>query len=151
VNNKKRHKWCNFLSYFLFNSTYGLPVLTIDTSYPNHVFYFDWSNNNLFVINRVRKPFSSPNNDIRICLLDMRHSWITNAFWDVNNMKWRKWCKFVPPFLFNDTYGLPVLTIESKCPNQEFYHWLVLNMGWKRDSFQIMIFACLFDLKHSWS
>jgi hypothetical protein len=83
----------------------------------------------------------SPNSDIRICLQDMRHNCTTNSFWDVNNKKWRKWCKFVPPFLFNDTYGLPVLTIDTKCPTQVFYHWLVLNMGWKRDSLQIMIFA----------
>jgi hypothetical protein len=32
----------------------------------------------------------SPNNDIRICLLDINHSWNKNAFWDVNNKKWRK-------------------------------------------------------------
>jgi hypothetical protein len=66
-----------------------------------------------------------PNDDIRIYLLNMRHSWTKNAFWDVNKKKWRKECRFVSPFLFHDTYGLPVFTINIKCPNQVFYVWLV--------------------------
>jgi hypothetical protein len=28
-------------------------------------------------------------------------------------------------FLFNNPYGLPVLTMNNKCPNQVFYVWLV--------------------------
>jgi hypothetical protein len=59
----------------------------------------------------------------------------------VNKKKWRKWCKLVSSFLFNNTYGLTVLTMDTKCPNQVFYDWLVLNRGWKRDSLQIMIFV----------
>jgi hypothetical protein len=50
----------------------------------------------------------------------MNYSW-TNAFWDVNNMKWRKWCKFVSQFLITNTYGLPVLTTDNKSPNHELY------------------------------
>jgi hypothetical protein len=55
----------------------------------------------------------------------MRHSWTKSAFWDVNNKKWRKRCKFVSAFLSNNSYGLPVLTKDTKCPNQVFYVWLV--------------------------
>jgi hypothetical protein len=25
----------------------------------------------------------------------MQHSWTKNGFWDVNNKKWRKWCKLL--------------------------------------------------------
>jgi hypothetical protein len=58
-------------------------------------------------------------------LPDMKHDWTKNTFWDVNNKKWRKWCKFVSPFLFNNTYGLPVLTMDTTSPNQVFYVCLV--------------------------
>jgi hypothetical protein len=53
-------------------------------------------------------------------LFDVKHSWTNNTFWDVNNKKWPKWCKFVSPILCNNTYGLPVLTKDTKCPNQVF-------------------------------
>jgi hypothetical protein len=48
--------------------------------------------------------------------------------------------------LFNNTYGLPVLTKDLKCPNKLFYVWLVYlnrllvqNTGWERDSLQMMM------------
>jgi hypothetical protein len=83
----------------------------------------------------------TPNDAIRKCLSDMKTIWNKIAFWDVNNMKWRKWCNIVSPFLFNNTYGLPVLTMENKCPNQVFYDRLVLNRGRKRDALQITLFV----------
>jgi hypothetical protein len=68
------------------------------------IIYFnvDWSNYRLFVLNRGWKRESF---QIMIfeCLLDMKHSWTKNAFWEVNNKKWRKCCKFVSPYLFNNT------------------------------------------------
>jgi hypothetical protein len=109
--------------------TLGLPVLTMDTKCPNQVLY-DW-----LVLNRGWKR-DSPNNDIRICLLDMRHSWTKNDLRDVNYKKWRKWSKFVSLFLFNNTYGLPVFKMETKSPNQVCHDWevdlqaFVLNSGW---------------------
>jgi hypothetical protein len=44
----------------------------------------------------------------------------------------------------NNTYGLPVLKKDTKCPNQVFYVWLVdrlfvQNRDKKRDSLQIML------------
>jgi hypothetical protein len=88
----------------------------------------------------VLETWLPPNNDTGICWLDMNHSRTKNAYWDVNNMKWRKWCKFDSPFLFNNTYGLPVLTMDTKCPNQVFYDWLVLNRACNRVSLKIMLF-----------
>jgi hypothetical protein len=64
-------------------------------------------------------------NVIRICLFDKQRNRIKNAFWDLNNQKWRKWCEFVLRFLFNNTSGLFVLTMGTICSNQLFYVWLV--------------------------
>jgi hypothetical protein len=43
----------------------------------------------------------------------------------VNNKKWRKMCLFVSPFLFSNTYALPVLINDNKYQNLVFYIWLV--------------------------
>jgi hypothetical protein len=67
----------------------------------------------------------SPIQYIRKCLFVMKLSWTNNTFWDVNNKKWRKWYKFVSPILFNNTYGLRVLTIDTKCTKYVFYVKLV--------------------------
>jgi hypothetical protein len=79
-------------------------------------------------------------------LLDMQSIWIKNAFWNVNNRKWYKWCKFVSLFLYNN--GLPLLTMDTNCPNQVFlvfdcsiYRRFVLNRGWKLDTLEIIIFV----------
>jgi hypothetical protein len=116
-------------------------------------FIFDCSIYRLFVLNKAGNGLF-PNIDIRICLLDMKHSWTKNAFWDVNKKKWRKWCKFVSPYLFNNTYGLKVLRKETKCPNQDLmFDWLIYrpivpNKGWKNDSLQMMLFVSVFS---TWS
>jgi hypothetical protein len=65
----------------------------------------------------------------------------------VNNKKCCKWIKFVKPFIFNNTYGLSVLTTNPKLPNHVFYVWLVdlqlfvLNASRKRDYLQMWIFV----------
>jgi hypothetical protein len=130
-----------FVPPFLFNNTYCLPVLTKDTKYTNQVFYA-WlvylkTINRIYVI----ETWYSPNDGIRKCLLDMKRGSNKNTFWEVGNKKWRKWLKFESPFLFNNTYGLPVLTMDTKCPNQLFYEWLVLNRVWKRVCLQIITFV----------
>jgi hypothetical protein len=58
-------------------------------------------------------------------LLDMKQGLKTNAFWGVNNKDCRKWFKCISPLLFKNTYGLPVITMNTICPNQAFYVWLV--------------------------
>jgi hypothetical protein len=88
----------------------------------------------------------SPNDDIskwwstcNIAELKTRfETWITRN--DVNGVK------FVSPFLFNNTFGLPLLTnvqIKYFMFAWSIYRLLVLNRGWKRDTFQIMIFEFL--------
>jgi hypothetical protein len=63
-------------------------------------------------------------------------------------------CKFDSYSLFNNTYGLLVLTrttefqIKSIMFPWTIYRLFVLNRGWKRDSLQIMIFV---NICTSWS
>jgi hypothetical protein len=97
-----------------FNLSYLITLIAYQCSQrtPNlqiKYFMFHWSIYRLFVIHNAWKR-DSPKNYIRICLLDVRHSWTKKAFWDVNIMKWRKWCKFVSPFLSKNAYTIPVLT-----------------------------------------
>jgi hypothetical protein len=73
----------------------------------------------------VLESWVSPNNFIRKYFLDMKHRWNLNAFWDVNNKKWRKLCMFVSPFLFSYTYCLTVLRKDTNCPNHIFFVSLV--------------------------
>jgi hypothetical protein len=87
----------------------------------------------------------------------MQRSWTKNAFWDVNNKKWHKWCKVVSPFLYNKTNGIPMLRMDTKCPNQvclmfelSIYRYFVLNRCWNLNSLQIKIFVYFLDMKHRW-
>jgi hypothetical protein len=108
---------CVFVSPSLFNKTYGIPVLTMDTKCQNQVFYV-W-----FVLNRGWKldPLQIM---IFVYVSSTWNIFELNAFWVVNIKKWRKWCKFFSPFLINKCFGLRVLTIGSSCPNQLFFVWL---------------------------
>jgi hypothetical protein len=138
-----------FVSHSLFNNTYGLPVFTKDTKCPNQVFYV-W----LFDLQTICVKYTyvletwfSRNDDIRKSLLVLKHVWTKNAFWDVNNKKWRKWCKFVSPFLFNNICGLacsqwaPHIQVKFFMCDWSIYRLFVLNGGWKLDSLQIMLFV----------
>jgi hypothetical protein len=120
VNNKKWRKWCKFVSPFLFNNTYGLPVLTTDPKLQINYFIFDRLTYRLVVLNRRWKGdcfkimiFVYVCSTWSLVELETRYdSWVTGN--DVNDM-------FVSRFLFNNTYGVPVLTMVNKCPNQVFY------------------------------
>jgi hypothetical protein len=76
----------------------------------------------------------------------MQRSWTNKAVWNLKSKKLRKWCNFVSPFLFNKSYGLRVLTIDTKCPNQLFYvrlvdlHTISAKQGLETYPLQIMIF-----------
>jgi hypothetical protein len=97
----------------------------MDTKFLNQVFYVWLVDLQTICAKYGLETWFSPNDDIRKCLLDMKHGSTKNASWDVSNKKWRKWCKSVSRFLFNNTYGLPVITMDTKSPNQAFYVWLV--------------------------
>jgi hypothetical protein len=103
VNKTKWRKGCKFVSPFLFNNAYGLPALLTDTKCPNRVLHVWFDDLHTICAKHGLETWLSPNNDIRICLLDMRHIWTKIALWDVNNRKWRKWCKIVSSFLSNNT------------------------------------------------
>jgi hypothetical protein len=80
-------------------------------------------------------------------LLDMRHDWTKNTFRDAINKKWCKCCKFVSPFLFKNTYDLPVsqwtphVQLKYFMFDRLIYRLFVLSSTWKRDSLQIILFA----------
>jgi hypothetical protein len=123
-------------------------VLTKDTKCPNQVFFVSLVDLQNICAKYGLETWFYPNALIRKCLLDMKYGSNKNAFWNVNKEKWRIWCKFVSPSLFNKTYRWPMLTKDTKCPNKLYFvrlvdlHTLfVLNRGWKRDSLQMMIFA----------
>jgi hypothetical protein len=119
-------------------------VLTTDTKFKILYFMFDWSIHRLFVLNRAWKLVSF---QIMI-FVNICSTWDSstkNAFWDVNYKKWCKWCNFVSPFLYNNPYGLHVLTMDTNVQIMYFmFDWLinrqfVLNTGWKRDSLQMIV------------
>jgi hypothetical protein len=111
-----------------FNNTYGLPVISMDTKCPNKLFYVWLVDLQKTCAKYGLETWFSPNVHIPKCLFDMKLGSTKNTFCVVNNKKWRKWCKFVSPFLFNNNYSLPVLTKETKCPNQVFTYDLSTNI-----------------------
>jgi hypothetical protein len=121
LNRKNWSEMCIFVSHFLFNNRIGLPGLTIGTTCPNLIFYVWLVDLQTICAKYGLETWLSK----RWYFLDMQRSCTQHAFWDVNNNKWRKWCKFNSPFLFSNPYGSPVLTMGTKCPNQVFYVWLV--------------------------
>jgi N6-adenosine-specific RNA methylase IME4 len=155
VNNRKWRKRCMIVSSFLSNNTYALPVPRMGTKHPTQVFYVWLVDLHTICAKQGLESWSSPNKNIRIYLLDINHSKTKNGFWDVNNTKWRKWCKFVSPLLFNNTFDLPALTIDTKCPNQVLYmllvdlHNICAKQGlerWLSPNNDIRI--CLLDMSH---
>jgi hypothetical protein len=120
-------------------------------------FMFDWWIYRLFALNKTLK-----RNSVQMMIfVNVCSTWslvyIKDTFWYVSNKRWRKWCKFVSTFSFNNTYGLPVLTMDTRCPNQLFYVWLVdlhticAKLCLETFSLQIMIFVCFPDLRHIWT
>jgi hypothetical protein len=68
-----------------------------------------------------------------------------NAFWDLYNKKWRKWCKF---FHLSYLITLMAYLCSQRAPNFQIkyfifdwsiYRLFVLNRGWTRDSLQVMV------------
>jgi hypothetical protein len=124
VNNKKWLTWCMFnLPYLITLMAYLCSEWTpkVQSKY----FVFHWSIYRLFVLDTVWKRDSLEMMNIRNCFQDIKHVPTKNAFRDVNNKKWRIWYKFDSPFLFNNPYGLPVLTKNTQYSNQVFYVCLV--------------------------
>jgi hypothetical protein len=80
-------------------------------------------------------------------LFDMKNGWTKNAFWNVNNKKRRKFWRL---FHHCDLITLMSYLCSQKTLNVKIkyfmfdwsiYNIFVKNRGWKRDSFQIVIFV----------
>jgi hypothetical protein len=143
---------------FLISNIYGLSEIKTDTKRPNQMLYVWLVDLQTICAKYGLETWFSPNDDIRKCLLDMKHGSTKYAFWDVNKKKWRIWCKIVSPFLFNNTYDLPVLTNDTKSPNQLFYvrlfdlHTICTKYGLEtRLTTNNDIRICLLDMKYSWT
>jgi hypothetical protein len=86
----------------------------------------------------------------------MKHSETKNVFWDVNNKKWRKWCKFVPPFLlitlmaYRCSRWTPNVQIKFFMFDWSIFTIFVLNRGCKRNTLQLIICIYLLVIKHRW-
>jgi hypothetical protein len=87
------------------------------------------------------------NSDTGKCLLDMKHSWSKNAFWDENNMIWRKCFSL---FHFSHLITLMAYLCSQWTPKARIkyfmfvwsiYRIFVLNWERKRVSLQIMVFV----------
>jgi hypothetical protein len=140
---QKWRKCFKFVLPFVFNNTIALTTVT---KCPNQVLYVLLVDLHNICAKGGLETRLSQNKVIRMCLLDMSHIWTKNAFWDVNNRKWRKWCKIVSPFLSKNTYGTPVLTMDSKYPKQQticakdgLEIWFSPNNNIRK---------CLLDMKH---
>jgi hypothetical protein len=69
-------------------------------------FMFYWSIYKIFVLSKAWKRYSlQVIIFVFLCLLDMQRIWTKNAIWNLNTMKWSKWCIYVSPFLFNNCFG----------------------------------------------
>jgi hypothetical protein len=121
VNNKKWRSLFH-LSYLITFMAYLCSQWTPNVQFK--YFIFDWSIYRLFVLNRAWKPESLQMMiSVYVCstwgtveLKTRFETWITRN--DVNGV-----ISFSPP-LFNKSYALRVLTMDTKCPNQVFYVWL---------------------------
>jgi hypothetical protein len=75
----------------------------------------------------------------------MSHIWTKNVFCEGNNRF--TWCKIVSPLLYNNTFGYLCSQWTPNVQNKFFmFVWsiftiFVLNLGWRRDSLQIMVFV----------
>jgi hypothetical protein len=122
-----------------------LPELTTDNKCPNPLFYVWLPVYILFVINTgwIR--------DSLQMLLYVNVCSTIKAFWDVNNKKWRIWCKFVSPLslktfiAYLSSQTTPNFQIKYFMFDWSIYRLFVLNRGWKRDSLQIMIFVYIWS------
>jgi hypothetical protein len=140
----------NDVNLFLFFYLITLMLYLCSHCLPNVqivFFIFDWSIYRLFLLNRAWNLekiqmiiFAHVCSTCSVVELKTRfEKWISrNVVNGVNlflfsclitlttyDTKWRKLCTFPSHFLFNNTYGLPGLTMGPKCSNQVFYVWLV--------------------------
>jgi hypothetical protein len=118
----------------------------MDFKIQNHILYVSLVHLQTICAKYRLETWFSPNDDSRNYFLHMMHSSTINAYCDVNNKKWRKWCLFHLSYLLTLTVYLcsqwtKNVQIKYFMFDWSIYRLLVLKTGWKRDSLQIMIFV----------
>jgi hypothetical protein len=81
-----------------------LNVLTMDTNCRNQVLYVWMVDIQTIFTKYGLETWLPPNDNIRICLLDMQVSWAKNAIWNLNSKKCSKRCIFVSHLLFSNCF-----------------------------------------------
>jgi hypothetical protein len=141
MNNKKWRKWFKVGFTFLISNTYGLPVCTRGTKYPNQLLY------NWLVLNRGWNRASQ-----QIMIFENVCSTRSPVEFKKRFERWITRNKLNGVSLFNLTYLITLTAylcsqwtpnVQIKCFMSDWtlYTLFVLNRGWKRDSFQIMMFV----------
>jgi hypothetical protein len=147
VNKKKWRKWCKFVSPFLSNNTFGLPVLTKDTKCSKQVFYVWLVDLQPICVNKGQETWVSPNKDIRIYLLDTMHrrtkySFDTCITWNnVNGVCLFHLSYLITLMAYLCTQRIPNVHVEYFMIESSIYLLFVLISAWKRDSLLMMIFV----------
>jgi hypothetical protein len=121
-------------------------VLTKGNKCPNQEFYL-----RLFDLQTIWAKYGletwfSPNDDIRICLIDMKNGSTKNAFWDVkkndvNGVRLFHLSYLITLMAYKWSRWTPNVHIKNFMFHWSIYGLFVLNRGWKRECFQIKIFV----------
>jgi hypothetical protein len=82
-----------------------LNLLTMGTKCQNQVMYVWLVDLQTICTKYELETWLPPNDDIRICLLDMQRSWTKNIIWNLKSKKWSKWCILVSILIFNICLG----------------------------------------------
>jgi hypothetical protein len=118
----------------------------MDTKCPNKVFHVWLVDLQAILLNRSWK-IDPPNSDIRIYLLDMRHSWTKTCFetwitWnDVNGVSLIHLSYLITLMDYLCSQWTPKVQIKCFMFDWSIYRRFVLNRAWKRDFLQLMIFS----------
>jgi hypothetical protein len=121
----------------------------MDTKCPNEVFYVWLVELQTICAKYGLETWFSPNNDIRSCLLDMKHGTTKNAFWDVNN---KNYVSGISLFHLSYLITLKAYLHSQRTPNVQInfhmFYWsiyrsFVPNTGWQHASLTMIIIVKL--------
>jgi hypothetical protein len=145
MNNKKCRIWCKLVSPFLCHNTYGLSVSQRKPNVQIKYFMFDCSIYRQFVLNTGWKRDSIQMMiNVTVCstwsivvLKTSSETWITRN--DLNGVSLFHLSYLITFVAYQCSQGTP--KVQTKYFNWSINRLFVLNRGWKRDSFEIMIFV----------
>jgi hypothetical protein len=150
VNIRKWRKWCKFVSRFLSNNAYGLPVLKKNTKNSNQVFYVSLVIYRLLVIIRAWKRESLQIIIfVYICsswnIVELRtrfETCITRS--DVNGVRLFHLSYLITLMAYLCSQWTLNIQIKYFMFDWSIYRLFVLNNGWKCDSLKIkrLVYHC---------